>query len=158
MLLIGEVAGSDVILLDDMVDTAGTLLAAARTLKEAGARRVYGFISHGVFSDPGTERLAAAGVLHGSGSLLEELIVSDYYHIWTSLSHARCGDEYCALMCALFNQVSDTLLPPEETRRKLLTPGWLSYVSVAPLLAQALRGALPPPRACLVFPRGGGGK
>jgi ribose-phosphate pyrophosphokinase len=67
--LVGSVADSDAIIVDDMVDTAGTLCKAAELLKEAGARRVFCFASHGVFSGPAPERIAS--------SVLTELVVLD---------------------------------------------------------------------------------
>ena len=48
--LVGEVQGSDVMIVDDMIDTAGTLCKAADVLLENGARRVYAFATHGLFS------------------------------------------------------------------------------------------------------------
>lgn len=69
MHIIGEVDGYDAILLDDMVDTAGTLTHAARALKEKGARRVYAACTHPVLSGPAVERIV--------GSPLEELITTD---------------------------------------------------------------------------------
>lgn len=67
--LVGSVSGCDAIIVDDMVDTAGTLCAAAKMLKDSGARRVYAFASHGVFSGQAPERVAA--------SVLTELVVLD---------------------------------------------------------------------------------
>jgi ribose-phosphate pyrophosphokinase len=55
--VIGEVAGRDVILVDDLTETAGTLTSAARILKERGAREVIACVSHAVLSDLGIERL-----------------------------------------------------------------------------------------------------
>ena len=56
-------------IVDDMVDTAGTLCKAADVLQSHGARRVFCFASHGVFSGPAPERIAA--------SALTELVVLD---------------------------------------------------------------------------------
>lgn len=67
--LVGSVDGCDAIIVDDMVDTAGTLCKAAEVLKEFGARRVYAFASHGVFSGPAPARIA--------NSVLTELVVLD---------------------------------------------------------------------------------
>ena len=67
--LVGSVQGCDAIIVDDMVDTAGTLCAAAKMLKDSGARRVFAFASHGVFSGPAPERVAS--------SVLTELVVLD---------------------------------------------------------------------------------
>ncbi len=57
--VIGDVAGHDVILLDDEVDTAGSMSQAVHILKEHGARDVYIAFVHPVFSDPAVDRLAA---------------------------------------------------------------------------------------------------
>jgi len=67
--IIGDVRGRDAIIVDDMVDTAGTLTAAARAVMEHGARAVYACASHGVLSDPAVERIQA--------SPLQELIITD---------------------------------------------------------------------------------
>lgn len=56
--VIGEVGGRDVILFDDMVDTAGTMAASAALLRQRGARDIYVCATHAVFSDPALERLA----------------------------------------------------------------------------------------------------
>jgi len=69
MNIIGEVKDSDVILVDDIIDTAGTLCKAAEELKNAGARKIYAFASHGVFSGPAFERIAE--------SCLDKVIVTD---------------------------------------------------------------------------------
>lgn len=67
--IIGDVEGLDAILLDDMVDTAGTLTNAAWALKENGARRVYAACTHPLLSGPAVKRII--------DSPLEELIVTD---------------------------------------------------------------------------------
>jgi ribose-phosphate pyrophosphokinase len=67
--VIGDVAGKAAILVDDMIDTAGTLCEAARVVREAGATRVFAAATHGVFSGPAFERLA--------GPELEEIVVTD---------------------------------------------------------------------------------
>jgi ribose-phosphate pyrophosphokinase len=69
MNLIGDVKGKDVALVDDMVDTAGTLASAAQALKERGARRVVAYTVHPILSGPAIERIEK--------SALEELVVSD---------------------------------------------------------------------------------
>ncbi len=58
MNIIGDVAGKTAILLDDMIDTAGTLTNAARACAAAGARKVYAVATHPVLSGPAVERLA----------------------------------------------------------------------------------------------------
>ena len=69
MNIIGEVAGKNVILLDDMIDTAGTIVNAANALKEYGAKDVYACCTHGVLSGPAIERI--------KNSAIDELIVLD---------------------------------------------------------------------------------
>jgi len=69
MIIIGDVTGKNVIIVDDMVDTAGTLCKAAEVLMNAGAKSVRAVISHGVLSGPAYDRIEA--------SVLTELVVSD---------------------------------------------------------------------------------
>ena len=57
MTVIGDVNNKICIIIDDMVDTAGTLCKAASELKEKGAYEVYAFITHGIFSGPAAERI-----------------------------------------------------------------------------------------------------
>lgn len=58
--VIGDVAGKTAILLDDIVDTAGTLCGGAEILKEVGAREVHACCSHGVLSGPAIQRVQAS--------------------------------------------------------------------------------------------------
>ena len=69
MNIIGEVEGKDVIMLDDIVDTAGTLVKAAEILKARGATSVMACCTHGVLSGPAYERL--------NSEALDELVISD---------------------------------------------------------------------------------
>lgn len=69
MNIIGEVEGRDVIILDDMVDTAGTLTKAADVLKAKGATSVMACCTHGVLSGPAFERIEK--------SALDELVITD---------------------------------------------------------------------------------
>lgn len=69
MTVIGDVAGKDVILVDDMCDTAGTLTKAAELFMEKGAKSVRAFCTHAVLSGPAYERI--------NNSKLTELIVTD---------------------------------------------------------------------------------
>ena len=55
--LIGDVKGKDCLIVDDMTDTAGTLCKAASELKQKGAKNVYAFITHGIFSGPAADRI-----------------------------------------------------------------------------------------------------
>lgn len=56
--LVGDVKDCDCIIVDDMIDTAGTLCKAADVLVDQGARRVFAFASHGLLSGPGNDRIA----------------------------------------------------------------------------------------------------
>jgi ribose-phosphate pyrophosphokinase len=69
MNIIGDVAGRRCILIDDIVDTAGTLCNAAAALIEAGASAVYAYVTHGVLSGPAVPRVAA--------SPIETLVITD---------------------------------------------------------------------------------
>ncbi len=69
MTIIGDVEGKDVILVDDIVDTAGTICKAADLMMKNGARSVRAIASHAVLSDPATERIDA--------SSLSEIIFTD---------------------------------------------------------------------------------
>ncbi|GAB3132703.1 ribose-phosphate diphosphokinase [Tsukamurella serpentis] len=59
--VVGDVAGRTCVLIDDMIDTGGTIAGAVGVLKEAGAKDVIIATTHGVFSEPATERLANCG-------------------------------------------------------------------------------------------------
>ena len=65
MNLVGDVKGRDVIIIDDMIDTAGTLIEAVRAIKRHGANRIYACATHAVFSDPALERIVNAEELSG---------------------------------------------------------------------------------------------
>ena len=69
MNLIGDVKGKDAVLIDDMVDTAGTLTQAAAALRERGARSIVAYAVHPVLSGPAIQRIG--------DSALEELVVTD---------------------------------------------------------------------------------
>lgn len=69
MNIIGEVKGQAAVLLDDMVDTAGTLTMAAEALKKEGAKRIFGCCTHPVLSGPAIQKI--------NDSPLEELIVTN---------------------------------------------------------------------------------
>jgi ribose-phosphate pyrophosphokinase len=69
MNIIGEVAGKNCILIDDMVDTAGTLCIGAQALKDEGAKSVVAYITHPILSGKALERIAE--------SALDELIVTN---------------------------------------------------------------------------------
>ncbi|EFL78955.1 ribose-phosphate pyrophosphokinase [Actinobacillus pleuropneumoniae] len=69
MHIIGDVTDRDCILVDDMIDTGGTLVKAAEALKERGARRVFAYATHAVFSGTAASNLA--------NSALDEVVVTD---------------------------------------------------------------------------------
>ena len=98
MNIIGEVAGRSCVLIDDMVDTAGTLCLAAQALKDEGAERVVAYITHAVLSGNAVERIA--------GSALDELVVTDTIPLSES-----------ARQCARIRQLSVAALLAETIRR-----------------------------------------
>jgi ribose-phosphate pyrophosphokinase len=61
--VIGEIDGRNCVIMDDMIDTAGTLVKAAEVLKERGAKKVYAYCTHPIFSGPAIERIATGGAL-----------------------------------------------------------------------------------------------
>ena len=67
MMVIGDVEGKNVILVDDMIDTAGTITNAANALKDLGAKSVKACATHGILSGPAKERIA--------NSAIEELVL-----------------------------------------------------------------------------------
>jgi ribose-phosphate pyrophosphokinase len=67
--VVGDVKGKTAILVDDMIDTAGTLTAAAQTVLEEGAARVIACATHGVFSGPAFERIQSSGI--------DQIVVTD---------------------------------------------------------------------------------
>ena len=69
MRVLGDVYGKDVVIVDDMADTAGTLCKAAEVMKKAGAKSVRAVVSHGVMSGPACERI--------TDSELEEIVFTD---------------------------------------------------------------------------------
>jgi len=69
MHVIGEIEGRNCVIMDDMIDTAGTLVKAADVLKERGAKQVFAYCTHAVFSGPAIERIQS--------SRLDEVVVTD---------------------------------------------------------------------------------
>jgi ribose-phosphate pyrophosphokinase len=67
--LVGEVDGKDVLMVDDLTETAGTLSAAAKLVKSRGARRVFAAVSHCLLNDMALQRL--------QGSVIDELITTN---------------------------------------------------------------------------------
>tara|TARA_R110002049_G_scaffold271508_1_gene448719 strand:- start:289 stop:855 length:567 start_codon:yes stop_codon:yes gene_type:complete len=70
MNIVGNVQGKDCIIVDDMVDTAGTLIEACKALKDHGALKVYACATHPVFSSPALKRIAESPEL-------DQIIVTD---------------------------------------------------------------------------------
>ena len=69
MNIIGEVEGKDILLVDDLIDTAGTFVGAAKALKEKGAKSIFGAVTHPLLSGPAFERL--------NNSYIDKLFVTD---------------------------------------------------------------------------------
>jgi len=91
--IIGEVAGMTAIVLDDMVDTAGTLVEAVNTLLEKGASEVHACVTHAVLSGPALERIEK--------SALKGLIVTDTIPLRSRT--AECRKIVCLPSCGLFS-------------------------------------------------------
>ncbi|ODS92937.1 MAG: ribose-phosphate pyrophosphokinase [Comamonas sp. SCN 65-56] len=70
MNVIGDIDGRNCVIMDDMIDTAGTLVKAASALKERGAKQVYAYCTHPIFSGPAIERIA-------QGDVLDEVVVTN---------------------------------------------------------------------------------
>ncbi|OAU96723.1 ribose-phosphate pyrophosphokinase [Moraxella catarrhalis] len=98
MHIIGDVSGRDCVIVDDIVDTAGTLCKAAQALKDHGARRVVGYITHPVLSGKAIENI--------QNSALDELVVTDTIPL---------SEEAAA--CANIRQVSIASMIAESLRR-----------------------------------------
>jgi ribose-phosphate pyrophosphokinase len=98
MNIIGDVTGRDVIIIDDICDTAGTLIQSASALKSKGARRVFSYIVHPILSGPAISRITE--------SVLEELVVADTVPLSKS-----------ALACTKIRQVTTERLFGEAIAR-----------------------------------------
>lgn len=98
MHIIGDVRDRDCVIIDDMVDTAGTLCKAAEALKEHGARRVVGYITHPVLSGNAIPTI--------SNSVLDEIVVTDTIPLTTE-----------AQACEKIRQVSIAPMLAEALRR-----------------------------------------
>jgi len=70
MHVIGDIDGRNCVIMDDMIDTAGTLVKAAEVLKERGAKSVYAYCTHPIFSGPAIERIT-------QGDALDEVVVTN---------------------------------------------------------------------------------
>ncbi len=95
MTIIGDVEGKDVVLVDDMIDTAGTICKAANVMKEAGARSVRALASHALMSGPACERV--------TDSALAEVIFTNSIPFDT----ARCPKATIVSIAQLF---ADTMM------------------------------------------------
>lgn len=73
MNIIGEVEGKTAIIIDDMIDTAGTIINAAQAILDRGAKSVYACATHGIFSPPAIERI--------ENSVIEKMIVTDSVYL-----------------------------------------------------------------------------
>ncbi|HLS54327.1 MAG TPA: ribose-phosphate diphosphokinase, partial [Tissierellaceae bacterium] len=69
MNVIGDIEGKDAVMVDDIIDTGGTIVNAATILKEMGAKRVFGCATHGVLSGPAVDRIC--------DSVIEKFIITD---------------------------------------------------------------------------------
>jgi len=67
--LVGDVEGCDVVMVDDLTSTCGTIVAASKILEQNGARNIYAAVTHGLVNEQGAERLRQ--------SRIKELIVTD---------------------------------------------------------------------------------
>jgi len=98
MHVIGEIDGRNCVIMDDMIDTAGTLVKAAEVLKERGAKSVFAYCTHPVFSGPAVERIAH--------SRIDEVVVTNTIPL---LQEAR--------ECPKIRQLSVAFLFAETIRR-----------------------------------------
>ena len=98
MHVIGEVDGRNCVIMDDMIDTAGTLVKAADVLKERGAKSVYAYCTHPVFSGPAVGRIA--------NSHIDEVVITNTIPL---------GD--AAKACKKIRQLSVAFLFAESIRR-----------------------------------------
>ena len=99
MHVIGEIDGRNCVIMDDMIDTAGTLVKAAEVLKERGAKKVYAYCSHPIFSGPAIERIS-------QGAALDEVVVTNTIPLGEAAAN-----------CAKIRQVNVAPLIAETIRR-----------------------------------------
>lgn len=109
--LIGDVRGRDIIIIDDMVDTAGTLCGTAEEIIKAGATSVRAIITHGVLSGNALQRI--------NDSVLTELIISDTLPLYNPVPYNEelnkvrvisCSGEIARIIAAITNKKSAELL------------------------------------------------
>ncbi|MFM9914213.1 MAG: ribose-phosphate pyrophosphokinase [Rhizobacter sp.] len=98
MNVIGETEGRNCVIMDDMIDTAGTLVKAADVLKARGAKSVYAYCTHAVFSGPAIERIRT--------SMLDEVVITNTIPMTDA-----------AKVCSKVRQLSVAFLFAETIRR-----------------------------------------
>lgn len=133
--LVGSVEGCDCLIVDDIVDTAGTLCEAAKQLVLNGASRVIAFITHGLFSGPAVERITE--------SKLEMVLVTNSIVPMTMKEVERCckirrisiGGLLASAICSIQNKQSisalwgphkkptQTPLPPTSSKETVAIAG-----------------------------------
>lgn len=101
MRVLGDVAGKDVVIVDDMADTAGTLCKAAKVMKENGAKSVRALVSHGIMSGPACDRIME--------SELEELVFTDTI----PFDQTRCRKVH---VVSIAEPIADTISAIQEHR------------------------------------------
>ena len=99
MTIIGDVKDKNVILVDDMIDTAGTICTAAVVMMKNGAKSVRAIASHGVMSDPATERI--------NKSPLVEVVISDSINYDTSRSEKVKRVSVAGLIAETIQRIND---------------------------------------------------
>ena len=115
MNVIGDVEGRTALIIDDIVDTAGTLCNAASALKEIGATRVVAYVTHPVFSGPAIARIGT--------SVLDEVVVTNTIPLSTA-----------AQTCAKIRQLNMSHLIAESIRR-ISNEESVSVLNTAPLFS-----------------------
>ncbi len=99
MTIIGDVKDKNVILVDDMIDTAGTICTAAKVMMDNGAKSVRVIASHGVMSDPATERI--------NKSPITEVVISDSINYDTSRSEKIKRVSVAGLIAETIQRIND---------------------------------------------------
>ena len=95
MHVIGDIDGRNCVIMDDMIDTAGTLVKAAEVLKQRGAKKVYAYCTHPIFSGPAVDRIT-------QGDALDEVVVTNTIPL--SPAAAQCNKIRQLTVAPLFAQ------------------------------------------------------